>query len=143
MSKLTDNRKIRKGDKIQIHYRGRMLDGGEFESTYEKEPYEIVLGETKIIKGFENTLVGMTINESVTVTYSPDDAYGHYDPALIAVLKKSEFPKNSIPAVGWMMKIGHIAVTVKSMDDTTVTLDGNHPLAGQHTIFEITVVKIY
>ena len=140
--KQTD-RTVIKGDKIQIHYRGTMDDGDVFESTYETEPYEFILGENRVIKGFEKTLIGMKVNETATDTYSPEDAYGHYDPALIAVLKKSELPKNSIPAVGWMMKIGNITVTVKSMDDTTVTLDGNHPLAGKHINFKITLLKIY
>lgn len=143
MALVEDERVVKKGDRIQIHYCGMMLDGGEFESTYKQEPYEMVLGETKVIKGFEETLLGMKVNETVTATYSPDEAYGHYDPALIAVIEKSEFPKNSIPAEGWMMKIGHLTVTVKSIDETTVTLDGNHPLAGKHIMFKITVLKIF
>jgi peptidylprolyl isomerase len=143
MLKAEEKITVKKGDRIHIHYRGKLLDGSEFESTYDKEPFEIVLGESKIIKGFQKTLLGMKVNESVSVIYPPEDAYGHYDPALIAVLKKSEFPKNSIPAVGWMMKIGHITVTVQSIDDATVTLDGNHPLAGKNVRFEITVLKIY
>ena len=143
MQKTEKSRTIKKGDTIQIHYRGRLLDGSEFESTYEKEPMKITVGESKIIKGLEETLIGMKVNESVRTLYPPEKAYGHYNPALIAVLKKSEFPKNSIPTVGWMMKIGHISATVKSIDDTTVTLDGNHPLAGKNVYFEITVLKIY
>lgn len=139
MSKRT----VKKGDRIQIHYRGMMEDGSEFESNFDKEPFEMILGETKIIKGFEKSLVGMKEDETIKDTYSPEEAYGHYDPALIATLKKSEFPKNSIPAVGWMMKIGNITVMVKSKDETSVTLDGNHPLAGKRTIFEIKVIKIF
>ena len=141
---MKDKVKIKKGDKVQIHYRSRLHDKNEFfESTYEREPFEIILGESKIIKGFEKTLIGMKVGESTTVLYSPEDAYGHYNPALIAVLKKSEFPRNSIPAVGWMIKIGHITAIVKSIDDTTITLDGNHPLAGKEVYFEITVMKIH
>ena len=137
------SRTAMKGDKVQIHYRGITKDGVEFESTYKKEPCEFIIGSSNIIKGFEKTLIGMKENESAKATYPPEDAYGHYDPALIAVLEKKEFPKNSIPAVGWMMKIGHITVVVKSMDDTTVTLDGNHPLAGQYVDFEITLLKVF
>lgn len=143
MTENADSRTVKMGDRIQIHYRGKLPDGGEFESTYEKEPFEMVLGKTKVIKGFEEKLVGMKTNETITVTFAPEKAYGNYDPALIAVIEKHEFPKNSIPAEGWLMKIGHVTVTVKSVDDTTVTLDGNHPLAGQFTIFDITVLKIY
>ena len=137
-----DERVIVKGDKILIYYRG-ILEGSEFESNFDDEPFEMIVGETKLIKGFENTLIGMKEKESVRVTYSPDEAYGYHDPKLIAVLDKSEFPKNSIPAIGWMMKIGNISVTVIDMDEKNVTLDGNHPLVGKEVDFEIEVVKIY
>ena len=139
-----DKKIIKHGDKVHIHYRATMVDdGSEVENTFDKEPFEMVLGETKIIKGIDKTLVGMIEGETITVKYEPEDAYGFHDPALIAVLDKSEFPKNSIPSVGWMMKIGHISVTVKAMDEKTVTLDGNHPLVGKPVKFEIKVVKVH
>ena len=135
-------RKIKLGDKIDIYYRGLLDDDSEFESNFDKEPYEMVVGETKLIKGFEKTLIGMSEKEKVRRTYTPDEAYGYHNPALIAVLDKSEFPKNSIPAVGWMMKIGEISVTIIAIDEKTVTLDGNHPLVGKDVDFEIEVIKI-
>jgi peptidylprolyl isomerase len=137
-------KKIKNGDKVEIHYRATMVDdGSEIESTFKKEPFEMILGETKLIKGIDKTLIGMTEGETIKVTYQPEDAYGFYDPALIAVLDKNEFPDKSIPGVGWMMKIGHISVTVKAMDEKTVTLDGNHPLVGKPVNFEIKVVKVH
>ena len=135
---------IKHGDKVEIHYRATMVDdGSEVETTFDKDPFEMVLGETKIIKGIDKTLVGMIEGETITVTYGPEEAYGFHNPELIAVLDKSEFSKNSIPGVGWMMKIGHISVTVKAMDEKTVTLDGNHPLVGKPVNFEIKVVKVH
>ena len=103
----------------------------------------MIVGETKIIKGFEKTLIGMKENDTLKVTFSPKDAYGFYDPSLVAVLTKSELPKNSVPAVGWMIKIGSYTVTVKAIDGENITLDGNHPLVNQHVNFEINVLKIF
>jgi len=134
---------VKHGDRIQVHYSGMMLDGSEFETTFDKNPFEIIVGETKIIKGFEKALIGMTEEETVTVTIPPEDAYGFHNPSLIAVLKHSEMPENSIPSIGWMMKIGDYSVTVIDKDDSTVTLDGNHPLVGKHVNFRIKVVKIF
>ncbi len=133
---------VKKGDRIHLHYSGKTLDGAEFETTFDKEAYEMVLGETKIIKGIEKTVIGMRENEIIEVTFPPEEAYGFHDPAKIAILHRSELPKNSIPAVGWMLRIGPYTVTVKSIDGDNITLDGNHPLVGQHVNFKIQVLKI-
>ena len=136
-------RRVQKGDRVHIHYCGTTNDGAEFETTFDKEPFEMTVGETKLIPGFEKTLLGMKENETVEVTFPPEEAYGYYDPSLIAVLQKSELPKNSVPAVGWMMKIGAYTVTVKAIEGENVTLDGNHPLVGHHVNFKIQVLKIF
>jgi peptidylprolyl isomerase len=133
---------VNKGDRIHIHYSGTTNDGEEFETTFDKEPFEMIVGETKIIPGFEKALIGMRENETIEVTFPPEEAYGHYDPSMIAILNKSELPKNSVPAVGWMMKIGTYTVTVKAIEGENVTLDGNHPLVGHHVNFKIQVLKI-
>ncbi len=136
-------RTVKTGDRIHVHYTGTMDDGSEFETTFGKEPFEVIVGETKIIKGFEKTLIGMKKGETVDVTFSPEDAYGSHNPALIAVLKKSELPKNSVPGIGWLMKIGTYTVTVKAVENDTVTLDGNHPLVDKYVNFKIKVFNIF
>jgi FKBP-type peptidyl-prolyl cis-trans isomerase 2 len=138
-----EKRRVKKGDRIHVHYSGMMLDGSEFETTFDKDPYDMIVGETKIIKGFEKALVGMEEDETMTVIFPPEEAYGSHDSSLIAVLKQSELPKNSVPSIGWMMKIGTYNVTVVAKDDTTVTLDGNHPLVDKHVNFKIQVLKIF
>ena len=136
-------RRVKPGDKVHIHYSGTTLDGSEFETTFDKEPFEMVLGETKIIKGIEKAVLGMREGETVEITVPPEDAYGFHDPAMVAVLHRSELPENSIPAVGWMLRIGTYTVTVRSIDGDSITLDGNHPLVGEHVNFKVKVVKIF
>ncbi len=135
-------KKAKLGDKVKFHYVGTMLDGSVFESTYDKEPFVAILGETKIIPGLQKMIIGMQENEEKKETISPAEGYGIYKPKLLAVLNKSEFPKNSIPVVGWLMKIGDISVTVKKIEGDEVTLDGNHPLAGLDSIFEVKILEI-
>ena len=136
-------REVKRGDKVQVHYSGTTLDGSEFETTFDKEPFDIIVGETKIIKGFEKNLLGMQEGETLEITLPPEDAYGFHDPAKVAVLLKSELPENSVPAVGWMMRIGSYTVTVRDINGDNITLDGNHPLVGQHVNFKIQLLKIY
>ncbi len=132
----------KKGDRVEVHYRGMMMDGGEFESTFDKEPFKITIGETKLIKGFEKALIRMREGQTKKINIEPKDGYGFYNSELIATLDKSELPPNTTPAVGWFMKIGTMKVKVKSMTEKTVTLDGNHPLAGIDIKFEIKMIKI-
>ena len=84
----------------------------------------------------------MREDETIEVTFPPDDAYGFHDPAKVAILHRSELPKHSVPAVGWMMKIGPYMVTVRAIDGDNITLDGNHPLVGEHVNFKIKILKI-
>lgn len=136
------NKSIKNGDKLLIHYRILLDDGSEFESTFDEDPVEITLGETKLLKGFNKTILEMKENETRTVKCGPDEAYGRHNPGLIAILNKDELPPNSIPAVGWMLKIGDFKVMVKEIGDETVTLDGNHPLVDQSVSFEIKTLNI-
>ncbi len=130
------------GSQVEVYYRGMMMDGGEFESNFEKEAFKITIGETKLIKGFTNALIGMREGQTKNITIKPKDGYGFYNSELIATLDKTELPPNTTPAVGWFMKIGKMKLKVKAMTDTTVTLDGNHPLAGIDIKFEINMIKI-
>ncbi len=130
------------GKKIKINYRGLIDDGEEFESTYDKDPFEVTLGETKLISGFQSALIGMKEKETKKVTIQPEDGYGKHNPDLIAVLGKDELPKNTVTTVGWMLQIGRFKVTVIASDEKTVTLDGNHPLVDKVLTFEIELLEI-
>ncbi|WP_031481666.1 FKBP-type peptidyl-prolyl cis-trans isomerase [Maridesulfovibrio frigidus] len=135
------------GDKIRVHYAGSLEDGTEFDSSYKRgEPLEITLGQGMLIKGFEDAVVGLEAGGKVKTTISPEDGYGPYHDEHTFEVDRSQVPPEIKPEVGMMLQVntdqGVTNVTIKTVSDEKVVLDGNHPLAGQTMIFEIELVEI-
>ena len=137
---------IENGNMVFVHYTGTLGDGTEFDSSYEREPLEFVVGSGTIIPGFEKAVLGKTVGDKVKTTIPAAEAYGEKNPELIAVVPRAEVPDNITPEVGMMLQVGTDAgdmdVTITRVNDKEVELDANHPLAGQELTFVIEVVKI-
>ena len=135
------------GDAVKVHYTGKLNDGTVFDSSLDREPLEFAIGERKVIAGFETAMVGMSLGESKTVTISSDDAYGPYRQELVMVVGKEQIPVDISLEVGQLMQVSqssgeNIPVVVTDISESQVTLDANHPLAGQELTFEIQLVEI-
>jgi peptidylprolyl isomerase len=136
------------GDTVQVHYRGLFEDGTVFDATHQTEPFELTLGDHLVVPGFEKAIIGMQVGEEKTVTVPPEDAFGEIQEGLTVTLKKSDLPGKIEPKVGMMLQVrskkheGISKVTVTEVTDDTVTLDGNHPLAGKTLTYEIELVAI-
>ncbi|HEC31765.1 MAG TPA: peptidylprolyl isomerase [Deltaproteobacteria bacterium] len=135
------------GDTVRVHYRGTFTDGTVFDGTIGDEPFELTLGDQKVISGFENAIVGMTVGERKVVKVPPEEAYGKYDKSLLVDIEKSHMPEHLDLQLGKLLEFraqdGSVAlVTIRDITEKRVTLDGNHPLAGRELIFEIELVEI-
>lgn len=140
------NKIVKKGDKVRVHYTGSLTDGKVFDSSVEREPLEVRVGDGLLITGFENALLGMQVGEKKKVLLAPQDAYGDYHPDLVREIDKKFLPPELKPMVGMQLQIGEhedmTIVTITAVTDKQVRLDANHPLAGQTLNFEIEVVEI-
>jgi peptidylprolyl isomerase len=135
------------GDTVKVHYTGKLDDGTVFDSSAERDPLQFSIGEGLVIPGFEQAVVGMTPGESKRTNISADEAYGPYRPELVMVVEKERIPTDVSVEVGQMLQISQsngqaIPVVVTEVSDSQITLDANHPLAGQELIFEIQLVQI-
>ena len=135
------------GDTVRVHYTGTLSDGAVFDTSAEMDPLEFILGEGDVIPGFENAIVGMNVGESKKISIPPEEAYGEPDDDLIMVVDRSDIPEDIVPEIGMVLRAtaedgaeAHIMIT--EIDADSVTLDGNHPLAGQELIFTIELVEI-
>lgn len=137
----------KKGDTVKVHYTGKLDDGTVFDTSAEREPLEFQLGEKQMIPGFENGVMGMEVDETKTVKVPSDEAYGpHHDERIIEI-SRDKVPEDINLGVGQMLELAgedgnKVIVTVADVKDDTVTLDANHPLAGQDLNFEIKLVEI-
>lgn len=137
----------KRGDTVQVHYKGRLADGTEFDSSEGREPLEFQLGSGQVVPGFEAAVDGMTEGEKKTATIPADEAYGERREDLMFQVPKSQLPPGAEVEVGDMLQVGlnngeTVPVQVAAFDDENLTLDANHPLAGKDLTFDLELVKI-
>ena len=136
------------GDTVQIHYTGTLDDGTQFDSSAGREPLEFTLGSGQVIPGFDAAVMGLSEGDKRTVRIEPEDAYGEVDDRLIQQIDRKQLPPHIPVEKGLQLQAGRagggspMIVTVVDFDDDTVTLDGNHELAGQALTFAVELVKI-
>ena len=140
-------RKVEKGHFVKVEYTGTLENGDTFDSNRGGQPMEVEVGSGRVIKGFEDALMGMEEQEKKTFTLSPEEAYGPVNEELQQSFKRTELPEGFDPQVGQVLALRHphggqMPATVKAADDEQITVDLNHPLAGKTLTFEIEVKEI-
>ncbi|HEY0355364.1 MAG TPA: peptidylprolyl isomerase [Flavisolibacter sp.] len=135
------------GDKVKVHYHGKLRTGETFDSSQGREPLEFTVGSGQVIKGFDDGVRGMTPGDKKTVEIPVGEAYGEKESERIVEFPKSQFPPEMNPEVGMQLVMSdgsgqQIPVLVTEVKEESVMLDANHPLAGQDLIFDIELVEI-
>jgi len=135
------------GDTVKVHYTGTLDDGSVFDSSDGRDPLEFTLGEGMVVPGFEALIDGLAVGETKKGRLPPEKAYGPHIPEMAVKMPRAEFPPGIDLEVGLGLQLrteqGQLFdVTITAFDDKTVTLDGNHPLAGKALTFEVTLVEI-
>lgn len=140
-------KKVENGHFVKVDYTGTLENGETFDSSHGAQPIEVQIGAGGVIKGFEDALIGMAEKETKTFTLTPEEAYGRRREDLEQTFMRSELPEGFDPQVGQVLALrnpqgGQIPATVKLTDAEKITVDLNHPLAGETLTFDIEVVKI-
>jgi len=135
------------GDTVRVNYIGKLKDETVFDTSLESEPLEFTIGDGMVIPGFEEAIVGMDIGQHKTIEIPSDLAYGPHQDYLVAKVNKRQFPPAVEPQVGKQIRVENelgdsFIMTIIEVNEGTVTLDANHPLAGQDLIFEIDLLEI-
>jgi len=129
------------GDKVSIHYTGKLEDQSVFDSSESREPLEFTLGEKNIIPGMSNAIVGMKVGESKTVSIASKDAYGPYNDKLVFEVPTKNLPAGIKAGTPLRDPQGNM-VLVKEVKGDKSVLDANHILAGKTLIFDIKLIGI-
>ena len=138
---------VKKGDKVKVDYTGTLEDGTVFDSSKGKAPIEFEVGSGKIIKGFDEAVLGMKRGEEKEIRIKPEEAYGQPRPELVKSIPRDKLPQDKEPKPGMMLMLSspdgrQLPARITEVSDTEVTIDLNHPLAGKTLIFKIKVVEI-
>jgi len=137
----------KEGDTVRVHYTGKLEDGTVFDTSAEQAPLEFTIGDGQIIPGFEKAVIGMEPGETKTARISPEEAYGPRRDDMTLTVDREQFPEEINPEPGQQLQVqqpdGRAAIVVVSeVSESTVTLDANHPLAGQPLTFDIQLVEV-
>ena len=136
------------GKKCRTHYRGTFNDGTQFDSSYDRgEPLEFVCGAGQMIPGFDAAVADMDVGQIVDVHLMPSEAYGEVDPSAIFTVEIARLPGAEGVSVGQQVylqdQLGRpIPVKVAAKDETTITFDANHEMAGKELNFRIELVSV-
>lgn len=138
---------VKSGDKIKVHYHGKLNNGETFDKSEGREPLEFEVGSGMVIPGFDAGVTGMTVGEKKTVVIPFAEAYGPKNPEMVIEMPKDRFPKDMEIEVGMPLGMSdqngqQFQVTVVEIKDDVVLLDANHPLAGQDLTFDLELVEI-
>ncbi|MBZ2180102.1 MAG: peptidylprolyl isomerase [Acidobacteriota bacterium] len=134
------------GDKVKVHYQGTLADGTIFDSSEGRDPLEFTLGTGQVIPGFDAAVIGLSPGQSVVTTIQPDDAYGPANPEMVIEVERDRFPEDMELEEGLELQLSGggqaFMVRVIAIASDKVTLDGNHPLAGEALTFRIQLESI-
>lgn len=136
------------GKTCRVHYRGTFNDGSQFDSSYDRgEPLEFVCGSGMMIPGFDAAVAEMEVGEIRNVHLMPEEAYGQPDPDAVFTVEIAQIPGAERAEVGMQAylqdNLGNpVPVVVTAKDETTVTFDANHEMAGKELNFTIELVEV-
>lgn len=136
---------VKSGDTVRVHYAGTLADGSEFDSSAGRAPLEFTAGAGQVIPGFDAGVIGMEPGDKKRIEIPVDQAYGDRHQELVYEVPTGDFAEE--PYLGGMVNLvapdGHeMPGEIVKIEDGTVTLDFNHPLAGKDLVFEVELVGI-
>ena len=136
------------GKTCRTHYRGTFNDGTQFDSSYDRgEPLEFVCGAGQMIRGFDAAVADMEVGQIVDVHLMPEEAYGMPDPNAIFTIEIAQLPGSEELEAGQQVYLTNqygqpFPVKVTAKDETTISFDANHEMAGKELNFRIELVEV-
>ena len=138
---------VQMGSKVKVEYKGLLTDGTVFDQSGEGTPIDFVVGEKRLIAGFENGVIGMAEGAVKTLNIPAVEAYGQWEEELIKKIAKTSVPTDFVPVKGMTVKLtlpdgNAVPAMIYDITDESIIVDLNHPLAGKDLVFEVKVVEI-
>lgn len=140
-------KQVKNGDRVKIHYTGKLEDGNVFDSSKNRPPLDFIVGSGDVMPGIENGVIGMEIGDKKSIEILSEEAFGPRREQLVAEVMKGDLPNHITPNIGQQLQVlmpddQYITVSIIDMSEDTVTLDANHPLVGYTLLFDIELVEI-
>jgi peptidylprolyl isomerase len=135
------------GDTVKIHYTGTLDDGTEFDTSAGRDPLQFTIGSGQVIPGFDKAIEGMAVGDNKTVNIPAEEAYGPRHEQMVQDVPRTALPGDLVPREGMALQAEGqdgqvINLTITAVNEDSITVDGNHPLAGEALNFDIELVDI-
>ena len=136
------------GKKCRTHYKGTFNDGTQFDSSYDRgEPLEFVCGAGQMIKGFDAAVADMEVGQVVDIHLMPEEAYGMPNPEAIIKVEIAQLPGSEDLQIGQQVYLSNqygqqFQVKETEKDESMITFDANHEMAGKELNFKIELVEV-
>lgn len=136
-----------KGSRVKIVFAIRLDDGSVVGDSAEKSELAFIIGKGQVLKIIEDNVSGMRVNQKKEIKISPVEGYGEYNKELVLRLDRDEFPPDVELKPGRTVQYQNrdgerVNLVVNDLDEKTVTVDANHPLAGLDLIYEVELIAV-
>lgn len=138
---------IKKGSIVTLHYVAKLEDGQVLESTSGRDPIKFKVGSGEVLKGLDESVIGLKKGDKVEITIPPEKGFGPWRDDLLKKIPRSALKGDSEPKVGMIVELkselgGSIPAIITEVTEKTITIDLNHPLAGQTLKFEVEIIDV-
>ena len=132
---------------LKLNFALHHANGATIDSTFDKAPAELTIGDGNLLAGFEACLIGLMVGDHKTFTVAPENGFGQHNPANLQTLKRHQFGPDMVLEQGLVVSFSDAANTelpgvVKTIDGDEVVMDFNHPLAGVELKFEVQIITV-
>lgn len=139
---------ISSNSQVTLHFALMLEDGGVVDSTFDGKPASLTIGDGNLLPGFESVLLGLAAGDEKEFVIVPENAFGMPNPANVQYFERSDFASDMDVQEGLIVSFADAARAelpgvIKSVSDTEVVVDFNHPLAGKNLRFKVKIIDVY
>lgn len=143
---LLQELRIGPNKQVTLHFALKLDNGDVVDSTFDKKPATFKIGDGNLLPGFEQAIYGLKAGDKRSLSISPEQGFGQGNPQNIQVMPRSQFQDMEL-SEGLLVIFNDAANAelpgvVKAFDDSQVTIDFNHPLAGKALSFEVEIIEV-
>lgn len=136
---------VERGTKVKLHFSLALEDGSLIDSNFDKQPASFIIGDGNLLPGFESAILGLESGQKREFTIPPENAFGQHNPQNVQDVDRTNFAEDKLE-IGAVFSFqngdGELPGVIIGIEDEKVTIDFNHPLAGQSILFKVEILQI-
>lgn len=138
---------ISNGKQVELHFALKLENDQVVDTTFDKDPAKLVVGDGNLPEGFEELLVGLEAGDKHSFVVPPEKAFAQPNPNNVQTVKRGDFPSDMELEEGLMVSFAdanqaELPGVISSINDTEVVVDFNHPLAGKVLKFDVEIITV-